>query len=82
MTQKYGNIMVAVDGSHESELALKRALTWLSETALVSPSPTSLIPELCKVSQPLMQMSARTLQEDAKADSRAERKAQNPVSVC
>mgnify|MGYP000576874689 CR=1 FL=1 len=34
MSQKYENIMVAVDGSHEAELPLKKGLTFLFATAL------------------------------------------------
>ena len=34
MSQKYENIMVAVDGSHEAELAFEKGVTFLFATAL------------------------------------------------
>ena len=34
MSQKYENIMVAVDGSHEAELAFEKGLMFLFATAL------------------------------------------------
>lgn len=54
MAQRYQNIMVAIDGSKEADLALSREFILLYETTLNSPSHMSLTHALSKAYPPLM----------------------------
>ena len=54
MAQRYQNIMVAIDGSKEADLALSREFILLYETTLNSPSLMSLTHAHSKAYPPLM----------------------------
>ena len=67
MTQKYENIMVAVDGSHESELAFEKGVNVALRNGSRLTIAHVIDTRACKVSQPLMQMFTRTYRKMPKS---------------
>ena len=66
MTQRYQNIMVAIDGSKEADLAFVKGVL-LYETTLNSPSHMSLTHVHSKVYPPLMLKFTRNSKKTLKA---------------